>query len=56
MVGVASLPVFFAVVTIIAVGTYFVSRRYEGPSALVAAIGAGLVGLYFFIAVTLSLM
>ena len=56
MVGVASLPGFFAVVAIIAVGAYFVSRRYEISSALVAAVGTGLVGLYFFVAVTLSLM
>ena len=55
MVRVASLPAFFVVVVVVAVAMYLINRRYEVESALVAALGAGIIGLYFIVVASLTL-
>lgn len=55
MVSLVSLQAFFGLAVVVTAVLYLVYRRYDVSSALLAAIGAGLLGLYLTVAILVSL-
>ena len=56
MVAFASFQVFFALAALVVVGVYIADRRLDVGSALLAAIGAAILGLYLLVAITMTLV
>jgi len=56
MVAFASFQVFFALAVLVVLGVYLGDRRLEVGSALLAAIGAAILGLYLMAAITMTLV
>ncbi|MFB6152958.1 MAG: hypothetical protein ABEJ27_01770 [Halodesulfurarchaeum sp.] len=56
MVALGSLPVFIAVVVIVTGGLFVTHRRTALRSAVVAAIGAGIVSVYVILAIVLDML
>lgn len=55
MVSLVSLQAFFGLAVVVTAVLYLVYRQYDIGSALLAAIGAGLLGLYLTVAIIVSL-
>lgn len=55
MVALVSLQAFFGVAVVVTLVLYLVYRRYEVGGALLAAIGAAILGLYLTVGILLSL-
>lgn len=56
MVSLISLQAFAGLTVLVAVVMYVVYRRTDLSSALAAAIGAGIIGLYLLVAIAVDLM
>ncbi|MFB6268020.1 MAG: hypothetical protein ABEI31_10200 [Halodesulfurarchaeum sp.] len=56
MVALGSLPVFVAVVVLVTGGLFLAHRRTDLGSALLAAIGVGIVSVYTLIAIVLDML
>ena len=55
MVSLVSLQAFFGLAVVVTAVLYLVYRRYDVDSALLAAVGAGLMGLYLTVGILVSL-
>lgn len=56
MVAFASLPVFFALTVLVIVGIYLADRRLDVGTAILTALGAGILGLYLIVAISIDLI
>ena len=56
MVAFASLPVFFALSALVIVGIYLAHSRLNVGSAILTALGAGILGLYLVVAIAIDLI
>lgn len=56
MVSLISLQAFFGLAVLVTVGLYLVQRRTDMESALLGAIGAGILGLYLMVGIAVSVV
>lgn len=56
MVSFVSLQAFFGLAVLVVVGSYLAYRRTDLGSALIAVIGAGILGLYLTVGIIISLV